>query len=170
MQVCFEQIAAVGGGPAEYWWRDEHHQWHKGGAIFFLREVEDLFWVAKCDQSYSGGGFKYFLKIFSPRFLGEDSHFDWYFSKGWNHQIVMDDLGGIFHCSPRLMAERVFLFETNSKYHPCNSKGKTGLPKQKCLRGCYGVYPPSILHCKCICTCGSQMNSFVHWHKVWIMI
>ena len=43
---------------------------------FFLREVEDLFWVAKCDQSYSGGGFKYFLKIFSPRFLGEDSHFD----------------------------------------------------------------------------------------------
>ena len=32
-----------------------------------------------------GGGFKYFL--FSP-LLEEDAHFDWYFSRGWNHQLV----------------------------------------------------------------------------------
>lgn len=46
--VIFEQISPsenTGKGPAEYWWRDEHHQWHKGleRAIFFFgREVEDL--------------------------------------------------------------------------------------------------------------------------------
>ena len=33
------------------------------------------------------GGFKDFL--FSPLF-GEDSHFDYFFQRGWNHQLVVD--------------------------------------------------------------------------------
>ena len=144
---------------------------------FFLeREVETPFLGCKVeDQSYLGGGFKYVLKILSPRFLGEDSHFDWYFSKGWNHQLVMDELGGIFHCSPRLMAESFFLFETNSKFDPCNSKGKTGLPKEfeGLLQGlfCFWMCTPlrfyiAIVHA----WLPNDGNPFVHWHKVWIMI
>ena len=43
----------------------------------------------RMEHDYLGGGFKYFL--FSPRSLGEDSHFDEHiFQMGWfNHQLVI---------------------------------------------------------------------------------